>query len=50
MHSNLSRVTDRFGWIPLLLRKRALDIIHSTLADRSVGPYPVLLPSQPLKQ
>jgi hypothetical protein len=31
----------------LLLRKRAPDTIHSTPADRSVGPYPVSLPSQP---
>jgi hypothetical protein len=46
---NLSRVVDRFGQIPLLLRKRAPDIIHITSADRSVGLYPVSLPSQPMK-
>jgi hypothetical protein len=34
----------------LLLRKMAPDIIHSTPADRSVGPYPISLPSQPMKQ
>jgi hypothetical protein len=34
----------------LLQRKRAPDIIHSTTADRSTGPYPVSLPSQSLKQ
>jgi hypothetical protein len=49
-HSNLSRVTDRFRWIPLLPRKRAPDTIPSTPADRSMSPYPVSLPSQPMKQ
>jgi hypothetical protein len=34
----------------LLLRKRAPDTIHNTSADRSTGPYPVSLPSQPMKQ
>jgi hypothetical protein len=34
----------------LLLRKRAPDTIHSTSTDRSVGPYPVSLPSQPMKK
>jgi hypothetical protein len=34
----------------LLPRKRAPNIIHSTSADRSTGPYPVSLPSQPMKQ
>jgi hypothetical protein len=34
----------------LLPRKRALDTIHSTPADRSAGPYPVSLPNQPMKQ
>jgi hypothetical protein len=33
----------------LLLRKRAPDTIHSTTADRSVGPYLVSLSSQPMK-
>jgi hypothetical protein len=32
------------------LRKGAPDTIHSTPADRSAGPYPVSLPSQPMKQ
>jgi hypothetical protein len=30
MHSDLSQVTDKFGWISLLLRKRASDTIPST--------------------
>jgi hypothetical protein len=30
--------------------KRAPDTIHSTPSDRSVGSYPVSLPSQPMKQ
>jgi hypothetical protein len=34
----------------LLLRKRAPDTIPSTPTDRSAGPYPVSLPSQPMKQ
>jgi hypothetical protein len=38
------------GVDPLLPRKRAPDIILSTPADRSVGPYPASLPSQPMKQ
>jgi hypothetical protein len=49
-HSNLLWVADRFGRIPLLLRKMALDTILSTPVDRSAGPYPVSLPSQPMKQ
>jgi hypothetical protein len=49
-YSNPSQDTDRFGQIPLLPRKRAPDAIHSTLADRSAGPYPVSLLSQPMKQ
>jgi hypothetical protein len=41
----------RQSWTESLLpRKRAPDIIPSTPADRSVGPYPVSLPSQPMKQ
>jgi hypothetical protein len=31
------------------LRKRAPDLIHSTMADRSTGSYPSSLPRQPLK-
>jgi hypothetical protein len=39
------------SWIgSLLLRKMTPDTIHSTSADRSTGPYPVSLPSQPMKQ
>jgi hypothetical protein len=34
----------------LLQRKRAPDTISSTPADRSTGPYPVSLLSQPMKQ
>jgi hypothetical protein len=49
-HSNLSWVTNRFEWIPLLLRKRAPDTISNTSVDRFMGPYPVSLPSQPIKQ
>jgi hypothetical protein len=33
-----------FSW------KRAPNVIHSTLADRSTGLYPVSLPGQPMKQ
>jgi hypothetical protein len=35
---------------PLLSRKGAPDIIHSTSADRPMGLYPVSLPSQLMKQ
>jgi hypothetical protein len=39
------------GWTEsLLLRKRVPDTIPNTPADRSTGPYPVSLPSQPIKQ
>jgi hypothetical protein len=38
-------------WIGSLLpRKRTPVSIHSTPADRSVGPYPISLSSQPMKQ
>jgi hypothetical protein len=50
MHSNFSWVTDRFGRITLLLRKRAPDTINGTPADQSMGSYLVSLPSQPIKQ
>jgi hypothetical protein len=44
-------MSHRQSWIESLLpRKRAPDIIHSTPTDRSAGPYPVSLPSQPMKQ
>jgi hypothetical protein len=49
-HSNLSWVTDRFERITLLLRKRAPDTIPHMPADRSMGPYLISLPSQPMKQ
>jgi hypothetical protein len=41
----------RQSWTESLLpRKRAPDTIPSTPADRSTGPYPVSLSSQPMKQ
>jgi hypothetical protein len=44
-------MSHRQSWIEsLLLRKSAPDIIHSMPANRSAGPYPVSLPSQPMKQ
>jgi hypothetical protein len=49
-HSNLSLVVDRFGRIPLLPGKMALDTIHNTSADRFARLYPISLPSQPMKQ
>jgi hypothetical protein len=49
-HSNLSWSHQQWWTEPLLPRKRASDTIHNTIADRSVGPYPISLPSQPLKQ
>jgi hypothetical protein len=43
--------SHRQSWTESLLpRKRAPDTIPSTSADRSAGPYPVSLPSQPMKQ
>jgi hypothetical protein len=50
MHSNFLWVTDRFGRISLLPRKRVPDTIPSTPVDRSVGLYLVSLSSQPMKQ
>jgi hypothetical protein len=44
-------MSHRQGWIEsLLLRKRPPDTIPSTPADRSASPYPVSLPSHPMKQ
>jgi hypothetical protein len=41
----------RQSWTESLLpRKRAPDTIHSTPVDRYAGPYPVSLPSEPMKQ
>jgi hypothetical protein len=49
-YSNLS-CSHQQSWAgPLLLRKGAFDTIHNTLAVRSVGMYPISLPSQPMKQ
>jgi hypothetical protein len=46
-----SFTSHRQSWTKsLLLRKRAFDTIHSTLANRSTSPYPVSLLSQPMKQ
>jgi hypothetical protein len=50
VRGNLSWVVNRLWAGPLLPRKWAPDTIHSTSADRSMGPYPVSLPSQPMKQ
>jgi hypothetical protein len=49
-YSNPSWDAHRFGQILLLLRNRAPNTIHSTPADRSMGPYPVSLLSQPMNQ
>jgi hypothetical protein len=47
-HPSMSR---RQSWTESLLPiKRAPDTIHSTPADRSTSPYPVSLPSKPMKQ
>jgi hypothetical protein len=44
-------MSRRQSWMESLLpRKIAPDRILSTPADRSAGPYPVSLPSQPMKQ
>jgi hypothetical protein len=49
-YSNLSR-SHQQSWVgPLLSRKRAPDTIISTPADWSMGPYPVSLLSQSMKQ
>jgi hypothetical protein len=50
VHGNLSLVIDGFGRIPLLPRKKAANIIHSSSADRSTGPYPVSLSNQPINE
>jgi hypothetical protein len=43
--------SHRQSWTESLLpRKMAPDTIHSTPVDRSVGPYPISPPSQPMKQ
>jgi hypothetical protein len=49
-YSNLSRSRQQSWAGPLLPRKSALDPIHSTTVDRSIGPYLVSLPSKPMKQ
>jgi hypothetical protein len=46
---NFSRSHQQSLADPLLPRKRAPDNIPSMLADRSTGPHPISLPSQPLK-
>jgi hypothetical protein len=50
LHSNLSHNHQQSWAEPLFPRKRALDTIHITMANRSTGPYQVSLPSQPIKQ
>jgi hypothetical protein len=50
VRGNLSWVVNRVGQSHCFWEKRAPDTIDSTPADRSVGPYPVSLPSQPMKQ
>jgi hypothetical protein len=50
MHNNLSRSRQQSWTGSLLLRKSAPDTIHNTTSDRSAGPYPVFLSSQPIKQ
>jgi hypothetical protein len=50
MHSNLCHSHQQSWAVPLLLRKRAPDTIHSTPTDWSMSPYPVSLSSQPMKQ
>jgi hypothetical protein len=45
-HSNLSRVVDRFKWIPLLPRKKDSQHNPQHTADWSAGPYLVSLPSR----
>jgi hypothetical protein len=50
-HTWQPSMSHRQSWTESLLpRKRAPDTISSTSADRSTGPYPVSLPSQPMKQ
>jgi hypothetical protein len=43
-------VVNRFEQIHCPPRRRAPDTIHSTSADRSVGPYLASLPQQPMKE
>jgi hypothetical protein len=50
IHGNISWVTNRVGQSHCSREKRAPDTIHSIPADRSTGPYPVSLSSQPMKQ
>jgi hypothetical protein len=49
-HSNLSCSRQQSWAGSLLLRKRASDTIHNTLANWSTGLYTISLPRQPLKQ
>jgi hypothetical protein len=50
VRGNLPRAADRVGRSHCSREKRAPDTIPSTSADQSAGPYPVSLPSQPIKQ
>jgi hypothetical protein len=49
-HITFRIVVNRVEQVHCSQEKRALDPIHSMTVDRSVGPYPVSLPRQPLKQ
>jgi hypothetical protein len=49
-YSDLSHSHQQSWAGSLLPRKRVFDTIHITLVDRSAGPYPVSLLSQPMKQ
>jgi hypothetical protein len=49
-YSNLSYSRQQIWTDPLHLRRRAPDIIHNTLANRSTGSYPPSLPQQPMEQ
>jgi hypothetical protein len=50
IYSNLSRTRQQIWIDPLAPRRRAPNIIHSTMADRSAGSYSVSLSKQPIKQ
>jgi hypothetical protein len=49
-HSNLSHNHQQSWAGPLFPRKRALDTIHSTMTNRSMGPYQISLLNQPMTQ
>jgi hypothetical protein len=49
-HSNLSRTRQQICTDPLPQRRRAPEIIHSSTAVWSTGPYPASLPQQSMRQ